>query len=464
MGSIENLGRVTLPPNMQIDGHDSMRLAQIKGHKFFKLSDTAEAAPAQETETAQRGAGAGGASAADYGSTVRSICQQIEASATSRSLLDRLRDPHNHTAKTQILQLVQLAAKEGPKGLAASSLRRLMVNADTRPLMASALASAKIGAPWVAKCNTKVASGVLNMDALATDANKVFAELGGSSPSSQWEDCLKQMVQKITSKLENHGRFENEQSQVSVSQGRSGSHEMAGTRDVFGNSDPSPRDRIAGQLVANSQASWDAMLQERPISVGNRVQITSWQDLQSQILDPIDGVHRTESEVKSAVAQLKGAENQREALRHLSAVGAQVDALQGAIEKLPARSLATEVWCELCERVETLGIKWTPPFSSDTRADSIESMQKQALDALKGMYRFIPCTERGQYCSNLDQRYGSIFPFGSIREQLDEVTGNIRANIGGIASGDWNPGLAPENASLITEFLEKAEALLNLTP
>ncbi|MDR2419819.1 MAG: hypothetical protein LBD40_00635, partial [Puniceicoccales bacterium] len=199
MSSTKITGFVPFGPVGASGMSNHMRVYQKNGRDFFRLSDIAGAPPIQ------RAAAGAPASGSAYASTVQSLREQIQTSATSRSLLDRVRDPKNHTAKTQILQLVQLIAEEEKQGLSGGEADRallaLMEDSSTRPLLTSALASAMGGAPWVAERNTKIADGVLNMNTLASDAIRTCIWLG-RMPREISKDAG-----EIFSQLRSHGAF-----------------------------------------------------------------------------------------------------------------------------------------------------------------------------------------------------------------------------------------------------------------
>ncbi|MDR2377300.1 MAG: hypothetical protein LBD54_00935 [Puniceicoccales bacterium] len=171
---------------------------QKSGHCFFQLAGTAGGGSVQDADF----------STSEYKGEVGQLQQEITQSATKRPLKERIRDPHNHTAKTQILQLAQLATqenrlakKEGEYGTggANEALLALMRNPNTKLLVTSALASAMEGASWVAERETKIGEGVLSTNTLAADAIRacVLMDRKGFSKSKD--------IGKVFSKLQSHG-------------------------------------------------------------------------------------------------------------------------------------------------------------------------------------------------------------------------------------------------------------------
>ncbi|MDR3143558.1 MAG: hypothetical protein LBT57_01770 [Puniceicoccales bacterium] len=386
--------------------------------------------------------------------------------------MDRIRDPRNHAAKTQILQLVQLSARENREANAANALISLMHDTGARPLVTSALASAMGSAPWVAERNTKIASGVLNTDTLAADAARFYGMLDNRSRDGV---DFRQAFQKTFSQLGNHGVLKDGNSSFWKAmsglepQERLQFLQMTKACGVQESFELAPRDLMLGKLgvKAGSEKPWDAMLQVQLIKVGAR-QIASYRDLETQILIPIGNVHRSESGVATAVAHLRNAGSRNDALQRLSAVSTQIEALRGAMASLPEDSFVAGVQRAFKERAEILGEQRTFLTSDRPCAQMIEQMQRRTLEALRGMYRFIPYAAGGKDLRypNLEARYRGTSPSSkSIPDQLAEAIQNIRSNIDTKStSGPGNSGFGEYEASRIRVFLKKAEEILNLSP
>jgi hypothetical protein len=348
-----------------------------------------------------------------YEVEVGKIVDQIKASTTTRPLLDRIRDPRNHTAKTQILQLVQLAAKAGGGGIVLS-LQELAEDVNTGPLVASALASAMGGAPWVAERNTKIADGVLDVNTLAADAARFCAILGDFGKyRKDGHTTLRPVAQKAFQQLANHGVFQNNDS--SFWQGLRGLEpakrpkflEMARSYDVLKSSSLKPRDLMAGKLGASAEEAWDAMLQARPIESGDRT-ISSWEDLQPQIrdfatdLDLVRKVNGQRDAVKSAVTQLKEASDLDQVLTQLPSASTALGALRESAAGLPDLSAERAVWNEVEQHAQFLGVENPLSEPDNSRAETIKLIQQQTLEALAALSRLLPETRfsPGEILSN----------------------------------------------------------------
>jgi hypothetical protein len=226
------------------------------------------------------------------------------------------------------------------------------------------------------------------------------------------------------------------------------------------------RDCMAGEMRASKTKYWNAMLQAQPIRVGGQ-EITSYEALKAKVLNPIDGVRSAEHEMETRLKQLRSSNVQNDALSSLSAVGEQLDTFRESAARLPEDSSMAGAFTELCDRASILDVG-RPLVSVNSRAETIESMQRQALSALKGMYRFIPYTVGGHhlYASNLAERFRDVSSAGqSIREQLEEAIQNVRRNVEAVTSGRvTSSSLERMDADQIMQFLAKAEEILNLTP
>jgi hypothetical protein len=343
------------------------------------------------------------------------------------------------------------------------ALRRLAGNFFTRPLLASALASGIGGPPWVAERNMKIGAGALNMECLAPNAVWVCIQLGtspegGISPFATTDN--QKAVQMAFLQLKNHGVFENKESsfwwglQALKPQERLEFLQMTKTCGVLESSSLKPSDIAAGQLGAPPEEYWDAMLQARPISVEG-LMIDSYESLKAQILSPLQHISGSAGKIDAAIAELPKAGDQGNALRHLKVIGAQLDALKSSIASLPFDSAVADVRRELQQRAEILGVTELSLTSTKPCADAIETMQRQVLNALKGMYRFILYTAGRGYihAPNLAERYRNESSVGkSIQDQLEEAIQNVIQNVN------------RRDHPVIMQFVDKAGEILRLTP
>jgi hypothetical protein len=179
----------------------------------------------------------------------------------------------------------------------------------------------------------------------------------------------------------------------------------------------------------------------------------------------VSAVHFSEYGVQASVGRLKNAKDLTNALNTLQTIGVEIEGCRYDTTKLPEDSSAASVRRELNERAQTFGVPPPMRIPDAPRANAIAFMQRQALDALREMYRFIPYTEEegGFFPDNLAQYYGGESSTGKpIQDQLREAMQIIEKNVNRPTT-DNRGGFSFSNLSSIMQFLEKAESLLALT-
>jgi hypothetical protein len=432
---IEEKGSVQLPGSMSVGGSNSLRVFQKNGHQFFGLSDVAGTAPAQQSASTASGH-------ATYGSTVENIKQEILTSTTTRPLLDRMRDPRNHTAKTQVLQLVQAASQEavqGSRGPATKALEEIAENRYASPLLASALASAIGGAGWVTQQGTK--NDPLNLDKLAklaASAAWICAVFSNAPPGSSQA----KVAAGVFAQLNNHEVFGNPSSPVWSGlralhpQWRSNFYSAAKV-NLSGKNVPTFTDFMAGKLGAQAE------------DISNAMQKLSLSERSHCYLDAMNRGYLSDKDCKlEEFITGKSGVTQEEFLGAIK--GLKVD------ERL---RLGYQVMTITCRNGYNLFCKWPPNFTEFATGKPGSATPEEIYRD----FETFPTKKRFEFCSwaarySQSQGVPSLFGTQYFPSMYDFVAGKV-----GATSGDfWNATLQAYPIEFAGKKIDSFQALQEL--